>query len=86
MTTFTSRLRLALWALVGIAAIASVAIFAIVPRQATTGGIGEGAYALIDDTGAPVDETMLRGQPSLLFFGFTHCPDVCPTTMGEMAV
>ena len=28
---------------------------------------------------------MLVGQPSVLFFGFTHCPDVCPTTMGEMA-
>ncbi len=29
---------------------------------------------------------MLVGHPSLLFFGYTHCPDVCPTTMSEMAV
>jgi len=86
MSAPTARLRLALWALVGLAAIASVAILAFAPRATSAGGIGEGAYALIDDTGAPFDQTQLEGQPSLLFFGFTHCPDVCPTTLGEMAV
>jgi protein SCO1/2 len=85
MSTFTSRLRLALWGLVAVAAVAAVVIFTMVPRG-ESGGIGGGAYALVDDTGAAVDQSMLVGQPSLLFFGFTHCPDVCPTTMGEMAV
>ncbi|HEV7291898.1 MAG TPA: SCO family protein [Devosia sp.] len=46
---------------------------------------GKGSYELVDHRGAPVDETMFIGQPSVLFFGFTHCPEVCPTTMAEMA-
>ena len=50
-----------------------------------TAAIGGGTYALVDQRGEPVDQTMLVGQPSMLFFGYTHCPDVCPTTMGEMA-
>jgi protein SCO1/2 len=86
MSAFTSRLRLALWGLVVLAAVASVVIFTTVPRGASGGSIGGGTYALLDDTGAVVDQSMLVGQPALLFFGFTHCPDVCPTTMGEMAV
>ncbi len=87
MSTFTSRLRLALWGLVVLAAVAAVLVFTMVPRGGTGGAaIGGGDYALIDDSGAPFDRTRLEGRPSLLFFGFTHCPDVCPTTMGEMAV
>lgn len=41
-------------------------------------------FELTDHTGAPITEAALRGQPSALFFGFTHCPDVCPTTLFEM--
>ena len=37
--------------------------------------------ALIDDTGAPFTLAQLRGGWSLLFFGFTHCPDICPNTL-----
>ncbi|HZY68904.1 MAG TPA: SCO family protein, partial [Devosia sp.] len=37
-----------------------------------------------DQRGTPVDQSVFTGKPSLLFFGYTHCPDVCPTTMGEM--
>lgn len=47
-------------------------------------GIGGGSYSLVDHRGQPIDETMLTGHPSLLYFGFTRCPDVCPTTMAEM--
>lgn len=42
-------------------------------------------FALLDHTGAAFDETQLRGQWSLMFFGFTHCPDVCPTTLALLA-
>lgn len=40
-----------------------------------------GTFALLDDTGRPFIPTELQGRWSLLFFGFTYCPDVCPTTM-----
>jgi protein SCO1/2 len=85
MSTYTARLRLALWGLVGVAIIASVVLFVTRPGPVAN-GIGGGEYALVDDSGGKVDQTMLVGQPSLLFFGFTHCPDVCPTTLSEMAV
>lgn len=42
------------------------------------------AFRLVDEDGDPVDESDLEGQWSLLFFGFTFCPDVCPTTMGVL--
>jgi len=40
-----------------------------------------GPFQLVDHEGRPVDETMLQGQWSLVFFGFTYCPDFCPTTL-----
>lgn len=42
-------------------------------------------FVLTDHSGAAFDETRLRGQWSLMFFGFTHCPDVCPTTLALLA-
>lgn len=85
MSAMTSRLRLALWALVALAAVAATLLFFVTRPAPESGGIGGGSYALVDQRGNPVDQSMLVGQPSLLFFGYTHCPDVCPTTMGEMA-
>lgn len=41
-------------------------------------------FELTDHTGAAFGNARLAGQPSLLFFGFTHCPDVCPTTLALM--
>ena|SRR5687768_18163320 len=38
-------------------------------------------FDLVDTQGAPARLETLRGNPSLVFFGFTHCPDVCPTTL-----
>lgn len=43
-----------------------------------------GPFTLIADDGTPVTEAILEGKPSLLFFGFTHCPDVCPTALAEV--
>ena len=43
------------------------------------------AFELVDHDGTPIDETVFRGQWDLLFFGFTHCPDVCPTTLQVLA-
>ena len=44
------------------------------------------AFTLTDTTGAPFDFAARTTGPTLLFFGYTHCPDVCPTTMADIAV
>ncbi|MEM6464643.1 MAG: SCO family protein [Pseudomonadota bacterium] len=42
------------------------------------------AFELIDQTGTPITQAAFQEKPTALFFGFTHCPDVCPTTLFEM--
>ncbi|PAP95501.1 SCO family protein [Mesorhizobium wenxiniae] len=50
------------------------------------GGEPYGApFTLVDQKGAPITEAAFRGHPSVIFFGFTHCPEVCPTTLFELA-
>jgi protein SCO1/2 len=45
------------------------------------------AFTLTDASGAAYDfTTATAGKPTLLFFGYTNCPDVCPTTMADIAV
>ena len=39
----------------------------------------------MNQDGRPVDQTMLNGKWSLVFFGFTYCPEFCPTTLAELA-
>ncbi|MFZ4787155.1 MAG: SCO family protein [Beijerinckiaceae bacterium] len=48
-----------------------------------TSSIG-GAFRLTAHDGRTVSEKDLTGTPSVVFFGFTHCPDVCPTALFEM--
>lgn len=42
-------------------------------------------FVLTDHLGAPFSNARLAGHPTLVFFGFTHCPDVCPTTLAMTA-
>jgi protein SCO1/2 len=42
------------------------------------------AFILTDQDGVAFDNARLAGQPSIMFFGFTHCPDICPTTLALM--
>jgi protein SCO1/2 len=44
-----------------------------------------GPFQLTDQSGATVSEKSLQGRPTLIFFGFTHCPDVCPTSLFEIS-
>jgi protein SCO1/2 len=44
-----------------------------------------GPFQLTDQSGQTVTEKNLVGRPSIIFFGFTHCPDVCPTSLFEMS-
>lgn len=43
------------------------------------------SFALVDHDGNPVGPQTLVGQPSIVFFGFTFCPDVCPTTLSDIS-
>jgi protein SCO1/2 len=40
-----------------------------------------GPFNLVDQDGRPVDESVLKGKWSVVFFGYTFCPDFCPTTL-----
>ena len=44
-----------------------------------------GPFKLTDQNGQTVTDQDLKGRPFLVFFGFTHCPDVCPTTLFEVS-
>ena len=44
-----------------------------------------GPFSLIDQDGRPFSDQDLKGKAFLVFFGFTHCPDVCPTTLFEIS-
>src|ERR1700741_4367537 len=44
-----------------------------------------GPFQLTDQSGSAFTDKNLQGHPSLIFFGFTHCPDVCPTSLFEIS-
>jgi protein SCO1/2 len=52
-----------------------------VTQIATIGG----PFSLTDQDGRTVTDRDLKGRPFLMFFGFTHCPDVCPTALFEVS-
>ena len=56
-----------------------------IPSGVSMGGVTVGGpFTLTDTTGAPVTDATYRGRWMLVFFGFTHCPDVCPTGLQTM--
>ena len=74
--------RIVLWALVAVVAIGATALYVFRPPARPLGVTGQ-EFALNSTKGGAFTETDLRGTPSLVFFGFTFCPDVCPTTLAE---
>lgn len=44
-----------------------------------------GPFKLVNQNGQPITDQDFKGKPLLVFFGFTHCPDVCPTTLFEVS-
>ncbi|MEO6248406.1 MAG: SCO family protein [Sphingomicrobium sp.] len=85
------RARLILWIAVGIAAVIAAALFFARPAPAPTStadssfaDIG-GPFTLTGSDGTPFASPRLAGRPFAIFFGFTHCPDVCPTTLARLA-
>lgn len=84
-------IRIVLWTLVGVAALGAGYLWystSVAPQQgvavAEAGRFGAGDYQLVSDAGETVGDEVFAGRPSLVFFGFTHCPDVCPTTLADM--
>lgn len=55
-----------------------------VSKVAQPAAIG-GPFQLTDQNGKAVTDKNLKGKPTLIFFGYTHCPDVCPTSLFEMS-
>ena len=84
-----ARLRQMLWVVVGVAALAAIAL--VWQRsaqdqsasQTSLGSIG-GPFTLVGTDGKPFASARLNGKPAAIFFGFTHCPDVCPTTLARL--
>ncbi len=78
------KLRLLLWGLVAINGAALAWMLVVVPKMNATAEsrIGKGDYTLVTTEGAPFTSASLGTAPSAVFFGFTHCPDVCPMTLG----
>ena len=81
----TAKLALPLVVLIfGIVALGIGAVTVLFPKSGQPNvGIG-GPFSLIDQEGRTVTEKALLGSPSLVFFGFTHCPEVCPTALFEI--
>lgn len=84
-----TRRALGLIAAVALAAFAITAAAVILQHRDTRGpiqtaGLPGGPFQMVDQDGRPVTEATLRGKPSVVFFGFTYCPDVCPTTLTDL--
>ena len=70
------------------AAIAVVVIWNVVrngPRDSVLGAEIGGPFALVDQTGAPVTDQSYKGLYRLIYFGYTFCPDACPTELQIMS-
>jgi protein SCO1 len=73
-------------ATLAMAAVAGLAALWLVraPQNASHSLIG-GPFALQDGEGRTVTDETLRGRPFLVYFGYTHCPDVCPTELARIS-
>src|SRR4051812_49682833 len=87
MTARTARLLLALGAFVAGLVLFSAVIFIVTgraPVPIAASAVG-GAIKLVDQNNKPLTEQDFKGEPFLVFFGFTHCPDVSPNTPFEVS-
>ena len=88
MTARTSHIFLVLSAfLTGLVVFLGVFLFATGQLRSGSSGpsaIG-GPFQLIDQDGQPITDQDMKGRPFLVFFGYTHCPDICPTTLFDVS-
>ena len=74
--------RIVLWVLVAVVAIGATGLYLFRPPARPLGVTGQ-EFTLASTAGGQFTQADLVGKPSLIFFGYTFCPDVCPTTMAE---
>jgi protein SCO1/2 len=80
-------------AFAGLLVVAAGILLALAMRETPQGAAGTalasaigGPFHLIDQNGKPVSDADLKGKWQLVFFGYTHCPDTCPTALNEIAL
>ena len=85
------KIRLTAYALIPVVALIGLAAWWLGPDQAirivedaTAVSVG-GRFEMLDHRGAPVTEQALGGRFALIYFGYTSCPDVCPTELNTMS-
>ena len=83
------RIRILIWILVAMAA-AGLAWLLLRPQSESPAtepnaavSLG-GPFTLVDANARPFSSSQLNDRPYAIFFGFTHCPDVCPTTLARL--
>jgi protein SCO1/2 len=82
MRTFRIILWVAVFVLAGVLAWLTLEVTRS-KEQLAEGPFGV-PFQLVAQNGQPITEEAFRGKPTALFFGFTHCPEVCPTTLFEL--
>jgi protein SCO1/2 len=82
------RRRILVWTALAVGAVALGLGSRLFYDRMERGAVGVadlgGAFELVDHDGETITEAAFEGQPSALFFGFTHCPEICPTTVYEI--
>ena len=81
------------WLLTGLSRPGGARLISPAPRvtpaiefpQARGGKVAGGPFQLVDHKGRPVSDKDYRGRFMLIYFGYTHCPDVCPTDLQSMS-
>jgi protein SCO1/2 len=85
------RVRTLLWFAVALAAVGGVMLLFNAPKPATEQTASQamdtlgGPFTLTSADNRPFSSSKLNGKPAAIFFGFTNCPDVCPTTLARLA-
>ena len=70
----------------GFVGLTAAAVFTLMPErtEVAASSVG-GPFTLLDQDGKAVTEADFAGATHLVFFGFTHCPDICPTTLQQIS-
>jgi len=71
--------------LFGLIGLSVAAVTLLVPQRSPVASAVGGPFSLVNQDGRTVTERDFAGSPHLVFFGFTHCPDVCPTTLQQIS-
>jgi len=75
------RLLLIAACALGLVLLGVIALSAGLFRPAPSAALVGGPFQMVNQDGKPVDERLLKGKWSVVFFGYTACPDICPGTM-----